>query len=73
MDEERLLQRVRRIEDYLAQVGQHIGIPFDIGGSDLPPGVMDLVRDGNKLEAMRILAEERGLGLREARDIVDGL
>ena len=74
VDEQRLLARVRRIEDYLTQVGQQIGVPFDSGGTpEVPSVVLDLVRDGNRLEAVRVLAQERGLGLREAKEIVDGL
>ena len=74
LDEQRLLARIRRIEDYLAQVGQQIGVPFDQGSpADVPPEVHDYVRDGNRLMATKTLAEMRGLGLREAKEIVDGL
>ena len=74
LDEQRLLARVRRIEDYLAQVGQQIGIPFDLEAPDeVPAAVMDAVRDGDRLRAVKILSQERGLGLREAKEIVDRL
>ncbi len=74
LDEQRLLDRIRRIEDYLAQVGQQIGVPFDlVAGADVPPEVIDMVRDGSRLDAVRFLVRERGLGLREAKEIVDGL
>ena len=34
---------------------------------------MDLVRDGDQLRAIKLLTEERGIGLREAKEIVDAL
>ena len=74
LDEQRLLARIRRIEDYLAQAGQQIGIPFDVDGpGDIPPEVIEYVRNDNRLMAVKTLAEMRGLGLREAKEIVDGL
>lgn len=74
LDEQRLMERLRRIEDYLALVGRHIDVPFDSGApADVPPEVVDLVRDGNRLAAVQLLVRERGLGLREAKAIVDEL
>jgi hypothetical protein len=74
IDEQRLLQRLRRIEDYLAQVGQQIGVPFDLDQpDDIPPEVLEHVRNGDRLKAVVALREMRGLSLGEAKDIVDGL
>lgn len=40
-------------------------------------GVSDLVRQlairGDKIAAIKLLRDETGLGLREAKDVVDGL
>jgi len=41
--------------------------------SKLPPGVLDLVRRGRKIEAIKLLRETTGLGLKEAKDVVDAL
>ncbi len=74
LDEQRLLARIRRIEDYLGQVGQQIGVPFDPGGTpDVPSEVFDLVRDGDRMRAVQALVQAKGLPLREAKAIVDEL
>lgn len=39
----------------------------------LPPDVMQALRNGNKIEAIRLVREHRGLGLREAKLLVDAL
>jgi hypothetical protein len=74
LDEPQLLTRIRRIEDYLVQVGQQIGVPFDLGiPAGVPQEVVDMVRDGDKMQAIIRLRELHGLGLTEAKQIVDGL
>jgi hypothetical protein len=74
LDEQRLLARIRRIEDYLARVGRHIDVPFEVDSPhDVPPEVLEYVRADNRLMAVKTLAELRGLGLREAKAIVDEL
>lgn len=35
--------------------------------------VLNLVMQGRKLEAIKLLREETGMGLKQAKDIVDGL
>lgn len=35
------------------------------------PAVVDALRKGNKIEAIRILREKSGLGLEEAKDVID--
>jgi ribosomal protein L7/L12 len=40
-------------------------------GSDLPPEARTALAAGNKIEAIKILREQTGLGLAEAKDIVD--
>ncbi|NRF69872.1 ribosomal protein L7/L12 [Aquincola sp. S2] len=36
-----------------------------------PPAAIDALRRGNKIEAIRIVREHRGLGLKEAKDLVE--
>jgi ribosomal protein L7/L12 len=50
------------------------------GGSDDDQGiagpsgkVLELVRQGNKIEAIKAYREETGLGLKEAKDAIDDL
>ena len=39
----------------------------------LPPTVMQALRSGNQIEAIRLVREHRGLGLREAKLMVDAM
>ncbi len=45
------------------------------GGEELKQGlstaVVAVLRQGNKIEAIRLLREERGIGLKEAKEAVD--
>lgn len=42
-------------------------------GADIPQDVLIAVAEGRKIEAIRLLRERTGLGLREARRLVDAL
>lgn len=53
---------------------QMVGSPVSMASvatGALPMAVMDAVRQGNKVEAIRLLREQTGLGLKEAKDAVD--
>src|SRR5689334_3870312 len=39
----------------------------------LPPDVMQALRNGNKIEAVRLVRQHRGLSLREAHQLVESL
>lgn len=39
--------------------------------SHLPPEAAEALRAGNKIEAIRIVREKNGLGLKEAKEIVE--
>lgn len=49
---------------------QGTGFPSAFG-SKLPPAAVEVLRRGNKLEAIRLLREHSGIGLKEAKDAVD--
>lgn len=38
---------------------------------ELPAAAIDALTQGHKIEAIKILRQERGLGLKEAKDVVD--
>ncbi len=42
-------------------------------GSGVPPAVLQALAAGNKIEAIRLLREHAGIGLKEAKDRVDAL
>jgi ribosomal protein L7/L12 len=41
-------------------------------GQSLPPDVVDALQKGQKIEAIRLMREQTGLGLKEAKDAVEG-
>jgi ribosomal protein L7/L12 len=45
--------------------------PGGVAISDLPPEVTALARQGKTIEAIKLLREQRSLGLKEAKDLVD--
>src|SRR5689334_7050937 len=56
----------------LKEVKQQVNVNISTARSDaLPPGVIDAIRKGNKIEAIRLLREATGVGLYEARGTVD--
>lgn len=77
MDDVAIAHRLSAIEQQLTRVSQHLGIdcpPFpgamaQSGG--VPPEVIELTRSGNKIGAIKALREATGIGLAEAKDIVD--
>jgi large subunit ribosomal protein L7/L12 len=43
------------------------------GGWQVSPEVVQLARAGKKIQAIKLLREQTGLGLKESKDIVDNL
>lgn len=43
------------------------------GASTLPADVVQAMRDGRKIEAIRLLREQTGMGLKDAKDAVEAL
>ena len=39
----------------------------------LPPEIVAFVREGRKIDAIKALRERTGLGLKEAKDLIDAL
>jgi ribosomal protein L7/L12 len=65
-------RRLKRIEEKLDMLLGHLGLeyhdPARRGLSDAVRGHLDA---GRKIEAIKLLREETGVGLREAKDAVD--
>jgi ribosomal protein L7/L12 len=56
----------------LKEVKQQVNVNISTARSDaLPAGVVDAIRKGNKIEAIKLLREATGVGLYEARGTVD--
>jgi ribosomal protein L7/L12 len=65
-------KRVRELESKVAFLLEHLGLTYEPEPEDMvPPEIIDLVRQGNKIEAIRVLREAGQVDLREAKEIVD--
>lgn len=79
MDEESLLARIAELERRVDWLYRASGYGGATAGAPAPaPGVLfaevqDLVRQGRKIEAIKVYRERMGVGLREAKDAVERL
>lgn len=76
--EARIVQLERRIA-LLERAVRSYGIPIPTAYEGAPtdalasPAVRDLAHQNRKIEAVKLLVSETGMGLKEAKDIVDRL
>jgi ribosomal protein L7/L12 len=70
---QQLRSRVNELEDRLKYLYQRLNIDYVDPGSDpvLSPQVQEALRRGNKIEAIKIYRELTGVGLAEAKDVID--
>jgi hypothetical protein len=56
------------------QMGGDVPPSFDstMPAGTLSPNVIDAIRRGNKIDAIRLLRDQTGMGLKEAKDAVEG-
>jgi ribosomal protein L7/L12 len=73
MDELALTRRIRRLEEQVALLSDKLGVPWEEPGSGIPPEIVDLVHRGKKIEAIKAYRELTGVGLAEAKDVIDGV
>lgn len=66
------LRALSRLEAKLDALLKHQGIRFD-PYSDTPPPVVDALRRGEKIEAIKEYRTATGVGLKEAKDYVEEL
>jgi ribosomal protein L7/L12 len=71
MDEVAVARRLRRLEEQVALLSERLGVPFDDPGAGMAPEVVELARSGRKIQAIKVYRELTGVGLAEARDVVD--
>ena len=69
---ERQLRALSRLEAKLDALLKHEGVHFDPYG-DLPQPVIDALRQGKKIEAIKAYRTATGAGLREAKEYVEEL
>jgi Ribosomal protein L7/L12 C-terminal domain len=68
-----LRSRINELEDRLKFIYRKLNIEYIDPNSDpvLSPQVQDAIRRGNKIEAIKIYRELTGVGLAEAKDVID--
>ena len=62
--------RLLRVERKLDAIINHMGIVINSG---VDPQLLELVREGKKIEAIKLYRESTGVGLKEAKDFVESL
>ena len=67
---EQRLRALSRLEGKLDALLKHQGIRFDPYG-DTPPAVLDALRRGRKIEAIKAYRVAKGVDLKEAKECVD--
>jgi ribosomal protein L7/L12 len=70
----KLRQRVAKLERQVAFLTERLGVAYhdepDIGVS---PEILDLLRRGRKIQAIKLYRQETGAGLKDAKDFIDSL
>jgi ribosomal protein L7/L12 len=69
-----LKQRVKRLERQVAFLLDHLRLDYpEAMDPGLTSEVMTLVREGRKIDAIRLYREITGVGLKEAKEVIDSL
>jgi ribosomal protein L7/L12 len=68
-----LRSRINELEDRIKFLYRRLNIDYMDPSSDpvLSPQIQDALRRGNKIEAIKIYRELTGVGLAEAKDVID--
>jgi len=68
-----LKARIEELEDRLKFIYRRLNIDYMDNNSDpvLSPQIQDVLRKGNKIEAIKIYRELTGVGLAEAKQVID--
>jgi ribosomal protein L7/L12 len=68
-----LSDRIDYIEEHLVHMGRAIGYRYAPMPAGIPPEVVQLAREGDKLEAIKRYRALTGASLDQARGVVEGL
>ena len=63
-------RRLRRLHRKVDAILDHLGVEFD---GPMKAQVMDLLKAGEKIKAIKVYREATGASLKEAKDYVEGL
>jgi ribosomal protein L7/L12 len=70
---ERVNERLRAIEAQLSILSERAGVDYERPGADVPDEVVELVKAGEELKAIKRYRELTGAGGAEARKVVMGV
>lgn len=71
---EAMKARLDRLESQMAFIQRRMGIPVEAAPRrEASPRVLEMVRKGDKKEAMRAFIAETGASLKEAKEFVESL
>ena len=68
-EERKKSRQLRRVEEKLDAILKHLNIEY----SRVDPKIVELVRDGQTIEAIKLYREQTGASLKEAKDFVESL
>lgn len=66
-----LRSKVNELEERINFLYTKLGIAYGSNISPVDPRILDFIRQGNKIQAIKIYREVTGVGLAEAKDAVD--
>ncbi len=68
-----LRARVRELEDHIKYLYTHLNIRYFESSEAGDAKVVEMIKKGNKIEAIKIYREIHNVGLAEAKQAVDGM
>ena len=69
-----LRQRVAKLERQVAFLMDNLRLEYrEEPNQGVSPEVMDLIRQGRKIQAIKLFRQETGVGLREAKEFIESL
>jgi ribosomal protein L7/L12 len=71
--ERKTRERLELIEAQVALISERLGIPFERPSTGIPVEVASLVREGKKIEAIKLYREMTGADLGSAREAVESV
>jgi len=69
---ERRIAKLSSVDAKLDLLLKHAGVEYD-PYENLPPGVVDAMQRGKKIEAIKLYREATGTGLKEAKDFIEAV
>lgn len=67
-----LRNRIADLEDHLKFIYSHLNLDYPTSPDPLmSPQIQAALRSGNKIEAIKLYREMTGVGLAEAKDVID--